>query len=809
MQTLPSPAAPRHRALTKGAMCLALLLGLMSSRALAQVPDFYDIDSYRSIHLKFSQTNYWSQMLQNYSSQTEIKADMTVDNVTYKDVGVRFRGNTSYRNLPVNSEKMSFNIRLDSFVQSQDIYGYDHLNLNNGYHDPTFLREFLTYWICRQHGPAPKVNFVKLYINNAFWGVYINVQQPNKDWAKEWFRSNDGTRYRGFPTSGSFKNGRCAFTWLGTSVSQYLAAYQAKSGDGTDLMKFCNVLNNTPQSQLPTELPKVFNLDQFYRFAACMNLATQTDSYIGSGKDHFLYGDEIHGDFTCFPFDLNEGLAGQSNLSPWFNTTSSVKPAFSKTLVIPEWRQRYKAHYRNIFEDTVNWRTLGPLVTKYHNMIAADVAADTKKIYPLQAFKDNITKTVIVNDGRRNVSIPGLQPLLQARDSYLLGLAEFNSTRATLTSLAHTPATPGAKDTVVVTVKASSIASSVELWWRNVGPFQKVTMYDDGKHGDGAANDGTWGGSIAPQAAGSQIDYYTLASTTAGDMSFSPRNADFGARSYKTAWPTSSSPIRINEFVAQNTRGIVDEKQQYEDWLELYNSASSAVDVSGMWLTDNLSTLKWQIPPSTILPAHGTLLVWCDEDGTQGPMHANFKLSSSGEDIALFSADGKFQLDRIQFGKQTADVSTGRLSDGGSSWVSYPEPSPYKVNELSAGGLRSYTSLLVDDHRLLMGLSAAPKINTKPNLLVSGGMSNGAFGFALALKGTSLPIAGTSITLLLQPLTFVGPLWQTLDAQGAFSGPLAIPNDQALIGKSIFGQCYGVDAKGITASNALEMRFLP
>ncbi len=144
----------------KALQATILSLALCAS-ASAQVPDLYDITAYREIHLSFSQSNWWTQLLQNYVSEVEIPADMTVDGETFPGVGVRFRGNTSYTRLPVGSEKMSFNIRTDFTVPGQDLLGYDHLNLNNGFHDPTFIREYLTYLICRRHGVAPKCNFVK------------------------------------------------------------------------------------------------------------------------------------------------------------------------------------------------------------------------------------------------------------------------------------------------------------------------------------------------------------------------------------------------------------------------------------------------------------------------------------------------------------------------------------------------------------------------------------------------------------------------------------------------------------------------
>ncbi len=140
----------------------AALLTLLTTAITAQRKDLYDLDTVREIRLYFKQSNYWSLMQQNYSSKTNIEADMKVDGITYPRVGVRFRGNTSYTRIPRGSQKFGFNIETDFVNAGQDLYGYEHLNLNNGYHDPTFMREVITYQICRRYMCAPKANFVKV-----------------------------------------------------------------------------------------------------------------------------------------------------------------------------------------------------------------------------------------------------------------------------------------------------------------------------------------------------------------------------------------------------------------------------------------------------------------------------------------------------------------------------------------------------------------------------------------------------------------------------------------------------------------------
>lgn len=793
-----------------------LALAAMLAPVCAQVPDFYDMDTVRDIRLQFSQANWWTQLTNNYAPEINIAADMTVDGRTYANVGVRFRGNTSYTMLPQAPnqgwEKKSFNIEMDWMVPGQDIYGYDSLNLNNGYHDPTFLREALSYMVMRRHGVAPKANWVRLWLNGTYWGVYINVQQPNKDMMKEWFRSNDGNRYRCFPTSGGFSNGRCCFTWLGSNVALYLAAYQAKQGDGTDLMQMCNILNNTPTASLQAALRPVFNVDAFYRYAAVMNVTTNTDSYLQSGKDHFLYMDEVHGDATTFPFDLNEAMEGSATLDPWYMTTNVYRPAFTKTLQFPEWRERYKAHLRSVVMETFNPTFLSPIAQRYHAMIAPDVIADTKKIYSTTAFQNNLTQTVTISG--QPSTVPGLLPLIQNRYNYLSTHADLSAPRAVLSNLAHSPAQPNPTQQITFTVQASSNAAIVWLWWRALGPFQSTPMYDDGAHGDGAAGDGIYGAILPAQSPGSRIDYYAEAATATNLRTFLPFTAELEREAPKLQvdWQVIPSPIRINEFVAQNNTGIVDEMGQHEDWVELYNDSASPVMVGGMKLSDSLLVQKFTIPAGTTIPAHGTLLIWCDEDGTQGPLHANFKLSASGEHVVLYSANGLGVHDRITFGPQVADQSTARARDGQLPWVTFPAPTPLAANELASCGQRAYAALEQNRNGMVLFLNGAPRIGSAPLLGSSNGPANSVVGFAIGLEAAHIDLAPYGLAgevLLVDPNLLSVLATVPVDGQRNAATPLVIPNLPILVGYRVHLQALGLAAAAFDTSNGLMVVICP
>ncbi len=139
----------------------------------------------------------------------------------------------------------------------------------------------------------------------------------------------------------------------------------------------------------------------------------------------------------------------------------------------------------------------------------------------------------------------------------------------------------------------------------------------------------------------------------------------------------SHGQVVINELMASNDTTIFDEQGQFDDWLELYNITENSIDVSGMHLTDDLSILtKWTIPEGTEIPALGFLLIWADGNEEDGLHHTNFRLSSSGEHLALVSVDGNTIIDDISFSTQMADISYGRFPDGGDNWYFLTIPSP-------------------------------------------------------------------------------------------------------------------------------------
>jgi CotH protein/GEVED domain-containing protein/chitobiase/beta-hexosaminidase-like protein/HYR domain-containing protein/lamin tail-like protein/type IX secretion system substrate protein len=146
------------------------------------------------------------------------------------------------------------------------------------------------------------------------------------------------------------------------------------------------------------------------------------------------------------------------------------------------------------------------------------------------------------------------------------------------------------------------------------------------------------------------------------------------------------SQLSINEFMADNASTITDELGDYEDWIEIYNGGSSAIDIGGYYISDDLTApTAWQIPtsnpPLTTIPAGGFLLLWADKDIDDGENHIDIKLGAGGEDIILTSPDGVTVIDQLTFGPQSSDISYGRTLDGGPTFQLFTSPTPNGSNE--------------------------------------------------------------------------------------------------------------------------------
>jgi hypothetical protein len=138
--------------------------------------------------------------------------------------------------------------------------------------------------------------------------------------------------------------------------------------------------------------------------------------------------------------------------------------------------------------------------------------------------------------------------------------------------------------------------------------------------------------------------------------------------------------LRINEFLAANNGGLQDpdEPGTFPDWIELYNPGPTAVSLDGLSLTDDLANpAKSVLPNGLTIPAGGFLLFYADSTPAQGPaVHLSFALGRNGESLGLYHAGTGVLIDTYTYGPQNDNISEGRQTDGGDTWVFFRSPTP-------------------------------------------------------------------------------------------------------------------------------------
>jgi hypothetical protein len=315
----------------------------------------YDTGTLRTIFLEFADADWEQELAAFYNTDVEVPATVTVDGVTVRDVGVHFRGMSSFMFVPAGS-KRSINLSINDVHGDQRVLGYRTLNLTNGNSDATYVRGLLYAEIARHYVPTPKTNYVRTVINGESWGIYVNVQQFNTDFINDWYSTRRGARWRvpGSPF------GQGGMEYLGENSDAYRQIYSLRSRDDarswSDLIRMFRVLNETPPERLEAALAPLLDIDGALKFLALELALVNSDGYWVRASDYNIYQDE-QGRFHILPHDINEALAEEEappapppgvpipfppmfgragvDLDPLVGLDDASKPLRSKLLAVP------------------------------------------------------------------------------------------------------------------------------------------------------------------------------------------------------------------------------------------------------------------------------------------------------------------------------------------------------------------------------------------------------------------------------------------------------------------------------------------
>ena len=329
--------------------------------------------------------------MREYAANEEFHtADVEIDGEKIENVGIRTKGNLTLNSVSrSDSDRYSYKIKFDKYVKKQTYLGLDELCLNNGYSDPSYMREFLHYEALSYLGvDVPETSFCRVYINGELQGLYLAVEAIDDTYLEDAFGEN-------------YKNGQLYKMEKGSSLKyeeneQYSYA-ELKVGTDDEkagLKKLIKTLNSIADGD-KGDIEDVLDVSSALKYIAANTVLCNYDSYNGNmQQNYFLYKNE-DGKFTVIPWDFNMSFGGfdgeNSEIgidTPVSSGSVSDYPLIEKLLSVDEYKTEYYSYIEKLLEYLDGFEDR---VSEIKKLIRSDVKNDPTAFYTYDEFESSTT----------------------------------------------------------------------------------------------------------------------------------------------------------------------------------------------------------------------------------------------------------------------------------------------------------------------------------------------------------------------------------------------------------------------------------
>lgn len=681
-----------------------LLFSILSCSAFAQVSgdNVLDRTVLHEVHFEYIQGDFYLELQNNFRPFDPFDpgpytmANVTIDGERVDSVGVRLKGFTSFQG---SALKNPFKIDFNRFVPGKRLDGLRKLNLNNATADPGMQRDVLCYQMLNDLGvPSPRTAFAQVYLNGVYWGLYQMIEQVDKEFLQKNYDFDEGNLFK----NKDWNN----FEYLGEDVNNYNRTYQLKTNEEADdwsgLINLMRVIRDTPPEDFAEEISKIFNVDRYLRTLAVDVATNNWDSNLQHGRNWYLYEDTETGIFHWIPWDYNLALGGDLfgggdncfvGADFFFATDSTTTVQF----VDGAFQDSDTLYYSWTFGDGATSTEKEPShvydsLGQYEVCLTVDsgepFCSDTRCYFV--DLTNNIFDCPTIASGQLPTDHLGVllrmlqwspqccsnwdaacQQQLEDIQAWLatdddddidgsgFAIDQRGTDRILIERLLEVPAYYAIYRRHFCTLLEEYLTT--DRYANLIGENRSLIINSVESDPNFLYDFDDFRDETGPN--GMQALLAARADVLTAEL------ADTGGCPEPQA--ITANDVVINEFLAVNdSLGTTrDGNGETDDWVELFNTTGTEMDLSDVYLSDNPENkFKWQFPAGTIIPAEGYLIVWCDEDGGQPGLHASFKLNRDGEQIFLSNADGS-TIDEVSFGMQDNNVSSSRVPNGTGNFV--------------------------------------------------------------------------------------------------------------------------------------------
>jgi len=382
-----------------------------------------DKNSIMSIEITASQDD-WSNMLEHASDKEYIPADVTINGTTIKNVGIKPKGNSSLKSIvsDENSDRYSFKIKFDEYVDGQTYKGLDKLVLNNNYSDPTSMKEYLSYDILNYIDVAtPLYSYADISINGESWGFYLaleavdesylerttggegdlykpdSMEDNNNKEGKQQQRTASPGEANGGPKGGGMESDDAVgLIYTDDEESSYASIFD-NSETKTDSEDHKRVITAIKNLNEGTDLETYVDVDEVLRYLAAHTAVVNLDSYSSNmGHNYYLY--ENNGQISMLPWDYNMSFGGFHVNSassavnfpidtPVSGVSMEDRPMISKLLEQPEYLEKYHQYLQQIIDEYFAEGKFEQKVDQINAMISEHVKNDPSAFYTYEEYE--------------------------------------------------------------------------------------------------------------------------------------------------------------------------------------------------------------------------------------------------------------------------------------------------------------------------------------------------------------------------------------------------------------------------------------
>ncbi len=324
----------------------------------------------------------------NTQSDLEFPASFTFTSNSYSafedNVGFRLRGNTSR-----NAAKKSFKVSFNTFEKGRDLEGIEKLNLNGEHNDPTISRSKICWDIFNSLGvTSSRSNHVELYINDQYFGLYINVEHVDEEFIDSRFKNEDGNLFKClYPADLKYKgDGADNYKFESGGRRAYELTTNEDLDDYSGLAHFIKVLNQTSNAEFETEINKVFDVTSYLKALAVEVLVAHWDNYGINQNNFYLYENPDDGKFYYIPFDLDNTLGvdwfnvdwADWNIYEWYNDN---RPLTKRIMEVDVFRAQFSQIIYRLLNNEFSPETLLPKVDELKIKIQDAAERDQYRTY--------------------------------------------------------------------------------------------------------------------------------------------------------------------------------------------------------------------------------------------------------------------------------------------------------------------------------------------------------------------------------------------------------------------------------------------